>query len=80
VDAEAACVGVLDDYKGQIPTAFLVLKDGKSATPDEIRDFYRQNLSEYKVPKQIRFVDSLPRTRSGQIDRKLLSETKLQDS
>lgn len=71
--AEAACVGVLDDYKGQIPTAFVVLKGGQSTTPDEIRDFCRQSLSEYKVPKQIRFVDSLPRTDSGEIDRKRLS-------
>lgn len=74
--AETACVGVLDDYKGQIPTAFIVLKDGQSATPDEIRDFCRQSLSEYKVPKQFRFVDSLPRTKSGEIDRKLLSGRK----
>jgi long-chain acyl-CoA synthetase len=74
--AETACVGVLDDYKGQIPTAFIVLKEGQSATPDEIRDFCRQSLSEYKVPKQFRFVDSLPRTKSGEIDRKLLSGSK----
>jgi len=74
--AETACVGVPDDYKGQIPTAFIVLKEGQSATPDEIRDFCRQSLSEYKVPKQFRFVDSLPRTESGQIDRKLLSGRK----
>ena len=74
--AEAACVGVLDDYKGQVPTAFIVLKHGQSATADEIRDFSRQSLSEYKVPKQIRFVDSLPRTGSGQIDRKRLSLTR----
>jgi long-chain acyl-CoA synthetase len=74
--AETACVGVLDDYKGQIPTAFIVLKQGQSATVDEIRDFCRQSLSEYKVPKQIKFVDSLPMTGSGQIDRKQLSLTK----
>jgi acyl-CoA synthetase (AMP-forming)/AMP-acid ligase II len=74
--AETACVGVLDDYKGQIPTAFIVLKEGQSATVDEIRDFCRQSLSDYKVPKQIKFVDSLPRTGSGQIDRKQLSVTK----
>ena len=74
--AEAACVGVLDDYRGQIPTAFMVLKQGQSTTPDEIRDFCRQSLSEYKVPKQIKFVDSLPRTSSGRIDRKQLSLTK----
>ena len=74
--AEIACVGVLDDYKGQIPTAFIVLKEGQSVTPDEIRDFSRQSLSDYKVPKQIKFVDSLPRTESGQIDRRLLSGRK----
>jgi long-chain acyl-CoA synthetase len=74
--AETACVGVLDDYKGQIPTAFIVLKEGQIATVDEIRDFCRQSLSEYKVPKQIKFVDSLPRTESGEIDRKQLSLTK----
>jgi long-chain acyl-CoA synthetase len=70
--AETACVGVLDDYKGQIPTAFIVLKGGQSATVDEIRDFCRQSLSDYKVPKQIKFVDSMPRTGSGQIDRRRL--------
>ncbi len=74
--AQAACVGVIDEYKGQIPTAFLVLKNGHYATPDEIREFCRQSLSDYKVPKQIRFMDSLPRTQSGEIDRKLLSTLK----
>jgi len=74
--AETACVGVLDDYKGQIPTAFIVLEEGQIATVDEIRDFCRRSLSEYKVPKQIKFVDSLPRTESGEIDRKQLSLTK----
>lgn len=74
--AEAACVGVKDDYKGQIPTAFIVLKEGRSAAADGIRDFCRQSLADYKVPKQINFVDALPRTESGQVDRKLLSGVK----
>jgi len=74
--AETACVGVIDDYRGQIPTAFIVLKEGQSATSDEIRGFCRQSLSDYKVPKQIKFLDSMPKTRSGQIDRKRLSEMK----
>jgi len=73
--AETACVSVIDDYRGQIPTAFVVLKEGQSATVDEIRDFCRQSLSDYKVPKQIKFIDSMPKTGSGQIDRKRLSET-----
>jgi len=74
--AETACVGVLDDYKGQIPTAFIVPKEGQSASVEEIRDFCRRSLSDYKVPKQIKFVDSLPKTESGQIDRSLLSGRK----
>jgi len=74
--AEAACVGVIDEYKGQIPTAFIVLKEGQSATSDEIRGFCRQSLSDYKVPKQIKFLDKMPKTRSGQLDRKRLSVTK----
>jgi len=74
--ADAASVGVLDDYKGQIPTAFIVLKERQSASVEEIRDFCRQSLSEYKVPKQFRFVDSLPRTEAGQIDRGLLGGRK----
>jgi long-chain acyl-CoA synthetase len=74
--AEAASVGVIDEYRGQIPTAFIVFKKGQSATVDDIRDFCRQSLSDYKVPKQINFVDSLPRTESGEIDRKQLSLTK----
>ena len=71
--AETAYVGVVDDYKGQIPTAYIVIRDGQSTTVDEIRDFCRQRMAEYKVPKQINIVDSLPRTPSGQIDRRLLS-------
>jgi long-chain acyl-CoA synthetase len=74
--AEAACVGVVDDYKGQIPTAFVVLKEGQSVSAEELRDFSRQSLSDYKVPKQIKFVSSLPRTEAGQIDRRLLSGRK----
>ena len=74
--AETACVGVIDDYGGQIPTAFIVLKEGQSAPVDEIRDFCRQSLTDYKVPKQIKFIDSMPKTGSGQIDRRRLSETK----
>ena len=74
--AETACIGVIDDYKGQIPTSFIVLKEGQSVTVEEIRDFCRQSLADYKVPKQIKFIDSMPKTGSGQIDRKRLSEAK----
>jgi len=74
--AEAAYVGVLDEHKGQIPTAFVVLKEGQSATAKEIRNFCRQSLANYKLPHKIEFVDSIPKTGSGKIDRRQLKETK----
>jgi len=74
--AEAAYVGVIDEYKGQIPTAFIVLKERQNATVEEIRKFCSQSLADFKLPKQIKFMDSIPKTESGQIDRRRLSGTK----
>ncbi len=73
--AEAAYVGVIDEYKGQIPTAFIVLKERQSATVEEIRNFCRQSLADFKLPKQIKFMDSMPKTESGQTDHRRLSRT-----
>ncbi len=72
--AEAAYVGVMDELKGQIPTAFIVLKEGQVATAKEIRNFCRQNLANYKLPHKIELVDSIPKTGSGKIDRRRLKE------
>ena len=73
---EAAYVGVIDEYKGQIPTAFIVLNEGQSVTAEEIRKFCNQSLADFKLPKQIKFVDSIPKTESGQIDYRRLSGAK----
>ena len=72
--AEAAYVGVKDVRGGQIPTAFIVLKEGQSATAEEIASFCCQNLADFKLPKQIKFIDSIPKTGSGKIDRQRLKE------
>ncbi len=74
--AEAAYVGVLDEHKGQIPTLFVVPKEGQDITAKEIRNFCRQSLANYKLPHKIEFVDSIPKTGSGKIDRRQLKETK----
>ena len=72
--AEAAYVGVKDVQGGQIPTAFIALKKGQSATAEEITSFCCQNLADFKQPKQIKFIDSIPKTSSGKIDRRRLKE------
>ena len=63
--AEAAYVSVNDQHGGQIPTAFIVLKEGQSVTKGEIRNFCLQILADYKLPRKIEFVDNIPKTGSG---------------
>ena len=75
--AEAVYVGINDGYGGQIPTAFVVLKEGQHATPEELSDLCYQNLADFKLPKRIEFVHSIPKTSSGKISRKKLKETGL---
>jgi len=72
--AEVAYVGIDDGYGGQIPTAFVVLKEGQHATAKELAKLCYQNLADFKVPKRIEFVDSIPKTSSGKISRKKLKE------
>jgi long-chain acyl-CoA synthetase len=72
--AEAAYVGVNDGRGGQVPTAFIVTKEGQGATVEEIVSFCRQNLADFKLPKKFEFVDSIPKTGSGKIDRRRLKE------
>jgi long-chain acyl-CoA synthetase len=72
--AEAAYVGIDDGYGGQIPTAFVVLKEGQQATVKQLFDLCCQNLADFKLPKRIEFVDSLPKTSSGKISRRTLKE------
>jgi len=75
--AEAAYVGIDDDCGGQIRVAFVVLKEGQYATTEELSDLCYQNLSNFKLPKRIEFVDKIPKTASGEIDRKSLKEREL---
>jgi long-chain acyl-CoA synthetase len=72
--AEAAYVGIVDGYGGQIPTAFVVLKEGQVATAEELATLCYHNLADFKLPKRIAFIDSIPKTVSGKIDRKKLQE------
>jgi len=74
--AEAAYVGIVDEHGGQIPTLFVVPKEGQRVTKQEIRSFCGQSLADFKMPRKIEFVDSIPKTGSGKIDRRRLKETR----
>jgi long-chain acyl-CoA synthetase len=72
--AEAAYVGIDDGYGGQIPTAFVVLKEGQRVTAEELSSRCCQSLADFKLPKRIEFIDSIPKTSSGKISRGKLKE------
>jgi acyl-CoA synthetase (AMP-forming)/AMP-acid ligase II len=71
---ESAVVGVPDPTWGESVKAFVVLKDGESATEDEIIGICRDNLASYKKPKFVQFVDDLPRNSMGKVLKHMLRE------
>ncbi len=74
---EAVVAGIPDPYRGETPKAYIVLKEGETATPDEILEFCRKNLAAYKVPTAVEFRDDLPKTMVGKILRRVLVEEEL---
>ncbi|MDQ0845781.1 AMP-binding protein [Streptomyces sp. V1I6] len=70
--AEAAVVGRPDELRGQIAVAYVVLREGAEsdeATADALRDFVKQRLTPFKCPREIVFLDALPRTPTGKLQR-----------
>jgi len=70
---EAAVVAAPDEKWGEIPCAFLVLKDGATLTEAEITKFCREHLAGFKIPKKYIFQD-LPKTSTGKIQKNLLRQ------
>ncbi|HUN33783.1 MAG TPA: long-chain-fatty-acid--CoA ligase [Trebonia sp.] len=70
--AEAAIVGLPSDKWGESPHAFVVLLPGASATDHEIREFLRTSIAHFKVPHGVTFVDELPKTATGKIQKYVL--------
>jgi acyl-CoA synthetase (AMP-forming)/AMP-acid ligase II len=64
---EVAVVGVDDEDWGQRLKAVVVLQDDESATDDELKDYVKNNLAAFKVPREIVFVDALPRNATGKV-------------
>ncbi len=75
---EGITVGIPDDYKGEKIKVYIVLKEGETATEDEFKEFFRKHLVPYKVPSEIEFRDSLPKSAIGKILRKKLREEEIQ--
>lgn len=77
--AEASVIGVDDEQYGQRLSAFVVLEPGASATVETLKQHVRDNLANYKVPREITVLDELPRGSTGKILRNEL-KARLGDS
>jgi acyl-CoA synthetase (AMP-forming)/AMP-acid ligase II len=69
---EVAVVGMPDAQWGEAPHAFIVLKPGSAAAPEELRAFTREHLAHFKCPHSFNFVAELPKTATGKIQKFVL--------
>jgi fatty-acyl-CoA synthase len=68
---EAAVIGKPDEFWGEIPCAFVTLKDGENASERDIIDYCRDNMAHFKAPKQVIFAP-LPKTSTGKVQKHVL--------
>jgi acetyl-CoA synthetase len=80
--AEVAVVGLPDEIRGEVIAAFVVLREGVTASDEldeRLQRLAREHLGAHLYPRVIRYVDSLPRTPSGKLQRFLLRESEDRD-
>ena len=65
---EVATVGMKDSFRGEIPVAFVVLKNGRTITSEDLLAYCKDRLVDYKGPRRIEFLDALPKSGAGKID------------
>ena len=76
----AAVIGVQHPVSGEIPKAFVILKENESVTQKELVQFCKEKLAHYKVPRKIEFVASFPLSPAGKILRRKLREMEKQSA
>lgn len=74
---EAVVAGVPDAYAGEMIKAYVVLRPGESATAEEIIEFCKKDLARFKLPKEVEFRESLPKTLIGKVLRRILIEEEM---
>jgi fatty-acyl-CoA synthase len=72
--ADVAAVGVDDDTFGQRLRVFVVRRGSRPISAEEVKDYVKSNLARYKVPRDVVFMDRLPRNPSGKIVKRELGQ------
>lgn len=74
--AESAVIGVPDERMGEVGRAYVVAKPGRTITSDEVLAYCKEHLANFKIPRSVRVVGSLPRNPSGKVMKNDLRENK----
>src|SRR6266550_1069404 len=72
--ADAGVIGKPNEAAGEIPKAFVQLRAGATVTAEELMDFVKERIADYKRVREVEFIDKVPRTASGKILRRELAE------
>ena len=72
--AEAAAIGIPHPYRGEVVKAFVVVRENHSLTAEELIDYCRARLAKFKVPAEVEFLDTLPKSAVGKILRRALRD------
>ena len=76
--AEAAVIGIPDDFHGELPKAFVVLKEGHDIKPKDIIEHCRKHLGKFEIPRRVEFLDSLPKSGANKILKRKLREMEME--
>ncbi|MDI6796372.1 MAG: AMP-binding protein, partial [Desulfatibacillaceae bacterium] len=76
--AEACTIGVPDEYRGETVKTWVVCKPGQELAEEELIGYCKKNLAAYKVPKAVKFVESLPKTAIGKLMRREVKKMELE--
>ena len=76
--AQVSVFGVPDEYYGEEVIAWIQLHAGETATEEEIRDFCKEKIAHFKIPKRIRFVEEFPMTITGKLQKFRMREIEIE--
>ncbi|HET9546503.1 MAG TPA: 4-coumarate--CoA ligase family protein, partial [Desertimonas sp.] len=71
---DAAVIGLPDDEAGEIPAAYVVLKQGQDVTSADLQRFVADKVASYKQVRKVTFIDAIPKSASGKILRRVLRD------
>jgi long-chain acyl-CoA synthetase len=77
---EVAIVGKPDSYRGETVKAYISVRPGMAITADEVSSFAREKLAAYKCPREIEFLEELPKTATGKLSRTILRDRAAQET